>query len=216
MAEGVSLGLIGKHPGYGDFLRAGLSDTIASGVEQWLDHVLSDLRDEMGNNWPEFWDSAQDLRFWLGRAVLGRSVIGVMRPSRDRIGRRYPLILAAEGADVPAPIQDSDQAPYDRLAQHLDRVEPGPGAAALLAGLTLNLAEDATSGPTVWAHNPNDLAALLQSAAAVDANRAQLARSYWWAPAAPGRAAVWLGCPGLPGAQALGWLLSGVATERGT
>lgn len=215
MAGAATLGLIGKHPGYGDFLRAGLSDAVAIGLEHWLDAVLSELRDEVAGGWPEFWGNAQDLRFWIGSAVLGRGLIGVLRPMSDRTGRRFPLILAAEGAAVLPPVQDADQGPYDILAAHLDVMQPGQGASALLAGLTLDLpAEESGLGPTLWAHHPTgDLAALLRSAAAVDASRAQLSRSYWWASGGPSRAAVWLGCPGLPGAQALGWLLTGVASE---
>lgn len=216
------LGLIGKHPGYGDFLRAGLSDPVASGLEHWLDCVLSDLRDTAGDDWPAFWDNAQDLRFWIGRAVLGQPLAGVMRPSRDRTGRRYPMILAAEGAALPAPVVDSDQTVYEGLTRHLDAMQPGQGAGALLSGLTLEqmgdlageAAQATADGPTLWAHHPaGNLDALLQSAGPVDAARALLTRSYWWAPGGPGRAAVWLGCPGLPGSQALGWLLSGVASE---
>jgi type VI secretion system protein ImpM len=127
--------------------------------------------------------------------------------------------LAAEGAEIAAPVLDADQAPYDVLATHLDAMSAGQGAAALLSGLELDLpvqtAAAEAAGPTLWAHQPSgDLAALLQSVAPVDISRAQLARSYWWSPGGTGRASVWLGCPGLPGAQALGWLLAGVAPQE--
>ena len=104
---------------------------------------------------------------------------------------------------------------WDRLTAHLDRMEPGQGAMALLEGLSILLqsedASTAASGPTIWAHHPEgDLTALLQAAAPVDAQRALLMRSYWWAPGRADRAAVWLGCQGLPDAMSLGWLLAGV------
>ena len=168
MNANARLGLMGKHPGYGDFLRAGLTNETAEALENWLDKTLSELRDSLGNNWAVFWDHSQDLRFWTGRAVLGCTVAGVLRPSRDRAGRRYPLILAAE----------------------------------------------AVTGPTLWAHHPEgNLDALLSSAASVDAERAILNRSYWWAPGTKERAAVWLGCSDLPTAPALGWLFAGLAAE---
>lgn len=206
-------------------MRAGLSDPIAGGLEGWLDRTLAEVRDTTGDGWPDFRAHAQDLRFWVRRAVLGRSLIGVLHPLQDRSGRRYPLVLAAEGVALPAPIVDGDQTSYIALARHLDTMQPGQGAAVLLSGLTLNLpgetAQDALSGPTLWAHHPTgDLDALLRSAGPVDAARSMLLRSYWWAPGMPatedtsGHAAVWLGCPGLPGAQALGWLLTGVAPEE--
>ena len=74
--------------------------------------------------------------------------------------------------------------------------------------------EDLAQGPIIWAHHPEgDLGALLRSAGPVDAERAMTARSYWWAPATQGRAAAWLGQTGLPGPEALGWLLGGVPVE---
>ena len=219
--EQAHIGLIGKHPGYGDFLRAGLSQTTADALSDWADRTLSDLRDSVGNDWPAFWAGAQSLRFWAGRAVLGRTLAGILRPSQDRVGRRYPLILAAEGAHVPPPMQAEDQSLWAGLESHLDAAQPGQGAKALLDGLSVAVApEDAqttATGPTIWAHHPEgDLDALLRSAAKADPERAMLIRSYWWAPGRSGRAAVWLGCTGLPNAQALGWLLTGVAaTEAG-
>lgn len=214
-APEASIGVIGKHPGYGDFLRAGLGAPVADGLSDWLDRTLAAQRDAMGNDWPAFWDAAQDLRFWIGRAVLGRTLAGVLRPSRDRVGRRYPLLLLCEGAAVPAPVEDPAQDLWDDLALHLQQMAPGHGAQALLQGLSVAVqAEDAAvlaAGPTLWAHRPDgDLGALLRAAAPVDAGRALLMRSYWWAPAQAGRAAVWLGCHGLPDASSLGWLLAGM------
>jgi type VI secretion system protein ImpM len=215
----ATLGLIGKHPGYGDFLRTGLSGPLADALSEWLDKTLSDQRDAMGNDWPPFWDRGQDLRFWIGRAVLGRTLAGVLRPSRDRVGRRYPFMLLCEGAVVSPPTEETAQPLWDALAAHLDRMQPGQGAMALLEGLSILLdsedAATAATGPTIWAHHPEgDLTALLQAAARVDGQRALLSRSYWWAPGGAGRAAVWLGCHGLPDAMSLGWLLAGVPASN--
>ena len=216
----ATIGLMGKHPDYGDFLQAGLSDHTIETVNQWLDATLPPLRDQMGQGWGDFWDNAQDVRFWIGRALFGRTMIGVMRPSRDRVGRRFPLLLIGEGVDLAAPLgNDADQAPWEQLTEHLDDMTSGEGSATLLEGLTMTLkSEDPETafGPTLWAHHPEgDLASLLASAEAPDAERARLTRSYWWAPGVQSktenRAAVWLACPGLPEAQSLGWLLGGVA-----
>lgn len=221
MTKLAVVGLIGKHPGYGDFLHAGLSPALAEALSQWLDSSLAGLRDQLGNDWAGFWDGAQDLRFWIGRAVLGRTLAGVLRPSRDKVGRRYPLLLLAEGAALGSPLESPDQAPWQALADHLDAMRPGQGAAALLQGLMADfLAEPGDSADiapqpqaqVIWAHRVDgDLAGLLAAAGPADRDRAALGRSYWWAPAGPGRAACWLGVPGLPDAAALGWALAGVA-----
>lgn len=216
----AAIGLMGKHPGYGDFLQAGLSDHVVEVMNAWLDACLPPLRDQMGEGWGAFWDNAPTLRFWIGRAVLGRTVAGVLQPSRDRVGRRFPLILMSEGCHVGLPLgTGADQGPWAALEDHMGEMQPGQGGAALLTGLDLNLpAEDemtAQLGPTLWAHHPEgDLDALLASAAEPDAQRAQLSRSYWWTPGVQtrriSRAATWLACPGLPEPQAMGWLLGGV------
>ncbi|KHA53919.1 type VI secretion system-associated protein TagF [Sulfitobacter geojensis] len=219
----AGIGIMGKHPEYGDFLQTGIPEPVLGVFNGWLDACLPVLRDQMGQGWGPFWDGAQDLRFWIGRSVLGQTVVGILRPSRDRVGRRFPLILLASGADVPVPLGAGvDQAPWDRMAAHLDRMQAGKGAAALLEGLDIEIAAEgenhAAIGPTLWAHHPEgNLDALLASAAGPDVERAQLMRSYWWATgtrdAQVNRAATWLGCAGLPEPQALGWLLGGVAGE---
>ncbi len=213
----VTAAVMGKHPGYGDFLRHGLSDAVADGLSRWVDQALFDLREDMGGGWQAFWDGAQDLRFWIGRAVMGCTIAGVLRPSRDRVGRRYPLMLLVEGAGLPPPVLDRSQDLYEGLAAHLDAMAPGQGAEALLEGLVQDWSGrgegQAGQGPLIWAHHPEgDLEALLHSACPVDHLHAATARSYWWAPGGEGRAAVWLAQNGLPAAASLGWLLAGVET----
>ncbi|MBQ2261497.1 MAG: type VI secretion system-associated protein TagF [Loktanella sp.] len=217
-AQGVVIGLMGKHPGYGDFLQVGVSEPVAKMLIGWIDHSFNGLRDSMGNDWPAFWDHAQDLRFWVGAGWAGRTLAGVLRPSRDKVGRRYPLLLFAEGALVPPPITAPDQQIWETLDQHMADMQAGQGGRALLEGLSLDLQpEPQAVGPTIWAHrNDGHLTALFQSAGPVDAARAQLIRSHWWAPGHDGKAAVWLACPGLPQPQALAWLLGGVVAEQAT
>ncbi|MBS0123544.1 type VI secretion system-associated protein TagF [Thetidibacter halocola] len=218
----ASIGLMGKHPAFGDFVQAGLTDRTVSVLSLWLDRSLADLRETMGHDWPAFWDGAQGLRFWIGHKVTGRGLAGVLRPSRDRVGRRYPLLMLAEGVALPLPMQDTDQSPWEAFEAHLAGAHPadGSGAAGLLAGFKADLPEETDAmraeGAVLWAHHPEgDLAALLRSAGRADPARAALGRSYWWSPGDSGRLPVWLGCDGLPGAQALGWLLGGTARAEG-
>lgn len=219
----VGIGIMGKHPGYGDFLQSGLSEPVVAAFHGWFDATLPPLRDQMGEGWADFWDSGQDLRFWIGRAVLGRTLAGVLRPSRDRVGRRFPLILLIEGGDIALPLGDTVvHDPWEAMAEQFEQMQSGQGAGALLEGASFKVdaerEEEARLGPTLWAHHPDgDLDALLASAEAPDVERARLARSYWWSPGQQtketNRAATWLACPGLPAPQALGWLLVGVAGE---
>ena len=215
------LGLIGKHPGYGDFLRHGVDPSLADWLDGWLNNALMPLRDEMGEGaWPAFWDAAPVLRFWIGRTVTGgHGLAGILSPSRDKVGRRFPLLLMAQNSALAPPLLNADQAPYEALEAHLEAAapQPGQGAAALLdgldpdqAGFVPEPAAMAGQTPLIWAHNAQgDLAGLLSAMQPVDHTRAMLARSYWWAPARSDRAAICLAQQGLPDSAALGWLLSG-------
>lgn len=215
------IGLLGKHPAYGDFLRHEVDDPVADRLTAWVDNTLAEVKEQLGDNWGAFWDGAQELRFWIGRAVLGQTLCGILHPSADKVGRRYPLILLVQGAKVEPPVAATGQELYDALSAHIPAMTAGTGAAALLEGLsaeTLGLqAEDdldRAAGPVIWAHHPEgDLTALLAAAAPVDAARAATIRSHWWAPGGDGRAATWLGQAGLPTAAALSWALGGVAQD---
>lgn len=217
------IGIFGKHPGYGDFVRAGLTEAVVKSLGDWLEAVLPDVRDQVGEHWPDYWDAAQDVRFWMGPSILNKTICGVLRPSRDKVGRRFPLVLAVEGVSMTAPLGETcDQTPWDGMVAHLDQMTPGQGGMALLEELSISFAaedlETFDTGTSLWAHRSDrNLGALLRDAEEADAKRAQLARSYWWTTgtddANGARAAAWLGCQGLPGPHALGWLLGGVAAE---
>lgn len=217
----ADIGIMGKHPGYGDFVRHGIDRDLADRLGAWIDETLSGVRSDLGDDWDRFWDTARPLRFWIGRAVLGRTMCGVFHPSRDKVGRRYPLILVATGAAQAAPVSDPVQDMYDGFDAHLVQAAPGDGAAALLDGFAgpVPEAEDdqqLTEGPIIWAHHPDgNLAALLDAAGPVDHARAATMRSYWWSSGADGLA-VWLAVPGLPQPTSLAWLLGGTGAAGGT
>lgn len=210
----VQLGLFGKHPERGDFLTVGPSARTAQMLGDWLAPTLHGLATQMGARWPTFWSNAPAIRFWIGRDIVGTTLAGVLVPSHDKVGRRYPLMLMVEGARVPPPVSDTDQELYHRMTRLLEdlRRESPDAAKDLIAGLDLGLGkpEVPDSGTLVWAEHPSgDLSALLTAAGPVDAVRAQASRSYWWRPGLANGSAAWLGAPGLPGADALGWVMSG-------
>ncbi len=216
---GEICGLFGKHPTFGDFISIGVSSTVQSGLQGWLDSLLSELRDGLGDDWHAAWDTAPSLRFWIGRGLAHQTLAGVLLPSRDSVGRRYPLILLSQGGAVEAPVIDGDQQFYDH-AQHLldtnDDIKTVP--AELSKTVTLEDDQTQAQGPLIWAHNEaGDLASLLAAAVAQDQRRAVTARSYWWVkPVQDGDPAMWLGNAGLPDAQAMGWLLFGRTAKSET
>ena len=211
----TQLGIFGKHPGFADFVEAGFSESVTTKLSTWLDTSLTEIRKMCGSDWNDFWDSAQALRFQIGRGVLGVGVAGILQPSRDSIGRRFPLIIGSERVRISNPAVDHDQSYWETLELHLRDVKYGNGAASLLSGLELSPESEAAEVPPNWAYRPDgDLAKLLTSTIDTDWRDAMVLRSYWWSPGTPGRAAVWLGCHGLPDVEALGMLLNGVAQKH--
>lgn len=91
-------GFFGKLPATGDFVWRGLPDAFRRNWDAWLTrHIAPLLRD--GATFPP-----GGLRFRLPSG--GRLAAGVILPSRDSAGRRFPLslLLIAEGELTPAQI----------------------------------------------------------------------------------------------------------------
>ena len=100
-------GLYGKVPAHGDFVRRGLPTSFVGPWDDWLQRGMAAARDRFGDHWPQAWDAAPCWRFALPAGACGPdAVAGVMLPSEDMVGRRFPITLAAilpAGAGVPEP-----------------------------------------------------------------------------------------------------------------
>lgn len=213
--------VFGKHPSFGDFISYGGSGALIAGLDAWLERVLPPIKAGLGADWQAAWSSAPPLRFWIGPDVLGSPAQGLFLPSRDRVGRAYPLIVGlTDAAFVPPTDPRHSEAPFEALWAHILRHAPPEalhfkGASELLDGfeVPLGMMFDWHDGqdPNVWGHRTDgDLPRLFADARGVDAARAQQTRSHWWHPAMPRRAAGWFGGAGLPETAAMRWLL----TER--
>lgn len=94
MARGT--GAFGKMPGMGDFLRLNLPVAFTQAWDEWLQAGMLSAQSRLGGRWSESYLSAPIWRFSLLPGVAGpEAVSGVMMPSVDRVGRQYPLTLAA-------------------------------------------------------------------------------------------------------------------------
>lgn len=96
-------GLTGKLPAHGDFIRRGtLPGSFMKPWDAWLEQGLTTARAAIGTErWDTTWDAAPAWRFALPAGRCGPdAVAGVLLPSRDAVGRRFPLTLAAVGDEV--------------------------------------------------------------------------------------------------------------------
>lgn len=90
------VGLFGKLPAAGDFVARGLPEVFRARWDDWLTrHVVP---------WPEPWPEGG----LLVRLASGtRTASGLVLPSRDAVGRRFPLsgLLVLDGAPAPEAVE---------------------------------------------------------------------------------------------------------------
>lgn len=95
-AAAGATGLFGKLPARGDFVRVGLPGQFVTPWDAWLQDVVAGSRDRLGAVWLDAWLEAPVWRFALAPGLCGpQAALGVLLPSVDRVGRYFPLTLAA-------------------------------------------------------------------------------------------------------------------------
>ena len=96
-------GAFGKIAGLGDFFRFGLPRDFVQNWDGWLQQGIAEAERRNGESWAECYNLAPIWRFGLPAGTAGEAtMMGVMMPSVDRVGRRFPLTLArAVPSDVP-------------------------------------------------------------------------------------------------------------------
>ncbi|WP_405402655.1 type VI secretion system-associated protein TagF [Paracoccus sp. Ld10] len=215
-------GLYGKHPGFGDFIAAGLPDRVIAALGDWMQAALGQWRDAAGDGWQEAFDATPRISFWIGPALCDRMALrGVWQASRDRSGRRYPLLVLQTGGHPPT--ADPADKFYAAAGDMLDNLLAAPGfdARDVAGRLATDLPQppDASTPvwPTFWALNARHVARdLLKEMAAADHAHAAACRSYWWFSAQEGGSGV-LACQSWPGPDELAWLMAagrGPGVER--
>jgi type VI secretion system protein ImpM len=98
----MDVGLYGKLPSHGDFLRRRVDNEFIGVWDAWLQECIATSRAELGDDWLNIYLTSPAWRFVCDAGVCGNRVYaGVMVPSVDRVGRYFPLTLMwAVPADV--------------------------------------------------------------------------------------------------------------------
>ncbi|RVT84116.1 type VI secretion system-associated protein TagF [Rhodobacteraceae bacterium CCMM004] len=142
-------GAYGKIAALGDFFRHNLPRAFVEAWDGWLQDTVGAERDRLGDAWDRTYAAAPIWRFSAAAGVAGpQAMLGVLMPSVDRVGRQFPLTLAAPvdtGADLlrlhleaGAALAAAEAAALDtledggslpRLVQALDAVPPLPALA---------------------------------------------------------------------------------------
>ncbi|MEN3163998.1 type VI secretion system-associated protein TagF [Tistrella mobilis] len=97
-------GVCGKLPWLGDFVRRRLDDGFVEPWDGWVRAGLARVRDDLPDAWLALYLQAPVWRFVLPPGICGRQgAAGVLMASVDRVGRYYPLTIAARLDEMPPP-----------------------------------------------------------------------------------------------------------------
>ena len=151
-------GWYGKLPTLGDFASRRLEADFIEPWDLWLGEGLQAQRDTMGEAWLDAYLQSPPWRFMLMPGVLDGFdpelvLAGVLIPSVDRVGRYFPLTIAASMTALPATPEG-----YEALLGWLHRLED-TALDALQDDWSIEELEDALSvltPPDVSADTPVD------------------------------------------------------------
>ncbi len=209
-------GFYGKISSHGDFVSRRLPTDFVSVWDHWLQTVLHGSRAQLGERWLATYLNSPIWRFALAPGVCDdKSWVGIVMPSVDRVGRHFPLTIAAGVAG------------HMPLLDWLDGSASWYGELETLALSTLDAGADfawfdaavqAMAAPVVLASEP--ATTLHMPIASVDAlplatlthtlaNAALAGQGVWWSDGSTEvepSLHVW---PGLPSARMFSGMLNG-------
>lgn len=219
-------GFFGKLPSHGDFLARRLPPAVRLCLDDWLQGALLQSRIDLGRAWMPTWLGSPLWRFVMGPGVCNdQAWTGVMMPSHDRVGRCFPLLVAAAVDGTPQlrdcmTVHDGWFARLEDLA--LSALETGfllevfdaalmaqGGAPAGFRAGTDRAAPAAAMGERlVEAFGAGELPALAREALTAG-------QSAWWTDGSQQVAPCLARCRGLPPPMAFAALLDGCWAQRG-
>ncbi|MDG4550062.1 MAG: type VI secretion system-associated protein TagF [Candidatus Contendobacter sp.] len=221
-------GFFGKLPSRGDFIGRQLPKTFVAPWDAWLQTAIAHSRAQMGEDtWREYYRVSPIWRFALGSGLCGADAYaGIMMPSMDRVGRYYPLAIAAplapDGPLLALPsvsetwFQQAEQLALAALERDdLDLEAFSHHVAALGAPMIPTL--KATGGNAWYCPLPEslDLTRAAPTLASHLLRRAFPQPSLWWTEGSEWIARCLLICAGLPPATGFAALLSGEWRQLG-
>lgn len=96
MAVRAQPGFYGKIPALGDFVSRRLPRQFVGPWDSWLQSAIAASREQLGAAWLDFYLTSPIWRFGVAAGLLGPTEwAGILMPSVDKVGRYYPLTLAA-------------------------------------------------------------------------------------------------------------------------
>ena len=132
--EALTVGWYGKIPSLGDFISRRLPANFIDTWDTWLQKAMATSREQLGEHWLDLYLTSPMWRFILMPDTCSNAKIwtGILMPSIDKVGRHFPLTIAAEIEPYPQALLSliSAQHWYTALEQ------------VALASLDLNISPD--------------------------------------------------------------------------
>ncbi|NTJ44596.1 type VI secretion system-associated protein TagF [Agrobacterium larrymoorei] len=97
ITENDRIGFFGKVPSHGDFISEGLEREFITALDEWIRAGMHACAEVLSGKWSATFLSSPPRRFIIERGVWGNSAFaGVLLPSKDRVGRKFPLVVIAQ------------------------------------------------------------------------------------------------------------------------
>lgn len=87
-------GCLGKLPAFADFLRHNATARETLALDEWIQHGLYHAQQSLRTEWDSSFENAPAYSFIFWPENADRFLVGHLRPSRDRSGRRYPFVVS--------------------------------------------------------------------------------------------------------------------------
>lgn len=217
-AFSTTAGFFGKVVSHGDFVSRRLPPALVGLWDAWLQAGLQSSREMLGARWLDVYLTSPVWRFALAPGACDEHAwAGVLMPSVDRVGRHFPLTIAA-GASGGAALPDWLATGQDWYAQAealalstlqegfvLERFDSAVQALAPLPDAPLA----GQLGAADWRVDLPSFDALAGMAPQIAA-AALRGHSLWWTEGSADVAPSLLMCRGLPAPEQFGGMLAGI------
>lgn len=149
-AADLVTGFYGKIPATGDFVGRGLPGAFVRAWDRWVASHLAPLQSS------GIWTEKVALRFLLGAEANG-PMAGIVVPSSDKAGRRFPLTVASPLSAATTGLAGSAAKWFDDIEVAADSARYGDISAdefaanlAVLPFPTLDIAGEPVPGMVLW------------------------------------------------------------------
>jgi len=209
MNSSIITGYFGKLPMRGDFIQRNLNPDFIQAWDTWLQNVIEASRNNLQDQWLNYYLVSPVWRYYFSLAD-GDIYTGIVLPSVDKVGRYFPLTIAANIKNYPSVnsfiVQNAQW--YDTLEnlalRALDESISFEDFNTQIDSLlrSINITQQNRNLINEGFRVPLDTGTSVDSALALIAHQfpteLDLNRSYWWSNGSAHVSAHLFSCKGLP------------------